>query len=343
MSSQQAAGTPGSGAMSERMQVLLSRAAEEQLLEQRQVSAVLGELRALMEDVDERLATGEQVERVAAEVRALSARVEARLDTAEARSAELAEGISQATVMAGQAAQDLVDAVAAGVAERVEARLKEVTAGVAASVGDLLEGSERRLATHVDDAVLALAEVVLRRRRPAAPAAPALLEQHQAADVPSRAAVVEDEPPPRSQVQDCEPRLEDGPAPEAAVEEPRPTDEAPVESTGDDPAPVASTGDDPASDDPTVEDLTPAEVNPDAAEDPARPEHAALPAAPLTVDHVAEEPSPGDGFVLVPSDVEQADTGPAPPVQQERRTADRRTSERSDGSGRRRRPWWRPV
>ena len=76
----------GSGAVSDRMRALLSRAAEEQLLEQRQVSAVLGELRALVEDVDERLATGEQVERVAAEVRALSARVEARLDAAQARS-----------------------------------------------------------------------------------------------------------------------------------------------------------------------------------------------------------------------------------------------------------------
>ena len=48
---------------------VLSRS--EQLLEQRQVSSVLGELRTLVEDVDERLATSEQVEQVAAEVRAL--------------------------------------------------------------------------------------------------------------------------------------------------------------------------------------------------------------------------------------------------------------------------------
>jgi hypothetical protein len=89
------------------MRALLSRAAEEQLHEQRQVSTVLGELRSLVEDVDERLATGEQLERVAEQVRALSASVEARLDAAETRSVELAERIGEATEMVGRAAHEL--------------------------------------------------------------------------------------------------------------------------------------------------------------------------------------------------------------------------------------------
>lgn len=46
---------PGSGAMSERMQALLSRAAEEQLNEQRQVSVVLGDLRQLLTGLNDRV------------------------------------------------------------------------------------------------------------------------------------------------------------------------------------------------------------------------------------------------------------------------------------------------
>jgi hypothetical protein len=44
--------------------------------------------------------------------------------------------------------------------------------------------------------------------------------------------------------------------------------------------------------------------------------------------------------VLVPADVPDGDE-PAPVVQHERRTADRQVEQRVDGSGRRRRPWWR--
>ena len=230
MSAEQGDGTPGPGAMSDRMRALLSRAAEEQLLEQRQVSSVLAELRTLVEDVDERLATGAQVERVAEQVGALSARVEARLDAAEARSAELAERIAEATALLGQAAHDLAGVVAAQVAQQVEAQLHDALP----SVIDAVAGSEQRLATHVDDAVLALAEVVLRRRS----------------------------------------------------------------AQGTRAAPAAA--------------------------------------------RLPDVPPPG-GFVLVPADVEEPDAGPAPPVQHERRTAERRTSERGDGSGRRRRPWWRPA
>ncbi len=62
----------GSGAMSERMQALLSRAAEEQLNEQRQVSVVLGDLRQLLTGLSDR-------------VDALASRIDDQVD--EARSA----------------------------------------------------------------------------------------------------------------------------------------------------------------------------------------------------------------------------------------------------------------
>lgn len=221
MSSDRAGGTPGSGAVSDRLQALLARAAEEQLVEQRQVSSVLGELRALVEDVDERLATGEQVERVAAEVRALSARVEGRLDAADARFAELAERISEATEMISRAAQDLVAAVSSEVDERVEAQLRKLTASTAASFVTAVEGSERRLATHVDDAVLVLAEVVLRRRRSGAPAVP---PPASAVDAPAAGRV--DEPSVRPQVPD--------PLDRTAEDDPMsPSADAPTPPSGD--------------------------------------------------------------------------------------------------------------
>ena len=313
MSSEQAGGTPGSGAVSDRMRALLARAAEEQLLEQRQVSAVLGELRTLVEDVDERLATGEQVERVAAEVRALSARVEARLDAAEARSAELADRISEATALVGRAAQDLLDAVATGVAQHVQAQLDELSARTAATVADAVGSSERRLATHVDDAVLALAEVVLRRRRPvAAPEPP----QPQAVDDPPDAAPEQDAPPVEPEVPGPPPDVAAASTPEAGAED---VPDGRAEGTGDDPARAERPDDEgPPATAAAVETAEPSALDP-------------------------SDPAPRDGFVLVPADVEQPDAGPAPPVPHERRTADRRVAERGDGSGRRRRPWWRPV
>ena len=302
MSSEQAGGTPGSGAMSDRMRALLSRAAEEQLLEQRQVSSVLGQLRALVEDVDERQATGEQVERVAAEVRALSARVEVRLDAAEARSAELAERFGEATALVGQAAQDL--------AGRVEARLREVVADLTASVDTAVQTSERRLTTHVDDAVLALAEVVLRRRSAAAGAAPGRVPGPTDGAEPAGAG--EGDPQAATELDDTGAGVPQAPA---LVDVP------PVPPAADVPPRAEPAG-----------DLPPAEAL-------ALP----VPGEPALIPGRRDAPELCDGFVLVPADVEEPDAGPAPPVLQERRTSERRTAPRSDGSGRRRRPWWRPV
>ena len=64
------------GPMSERMQALLSRAAEEQLIEQRQVSSVLGELRGLITGLGEQLrgtATSARLEGLGGDVSSLSA------------------------------------------------------------------------------------------------------------------------------------------------------------------------------------------------------------------------------------------------------------------------------
>ena len=64
------------GPMSERMQALLSRAAEEQLVEQRQVSAVLGELRGLITGLGEQLrstASSARLDSLGGDVTSLSA------------------------------------------------------------------------------------------------------------------------------------------------------------------------------------------------------------------------------------------------------------------------------
>ena len=119
---------PRSSPMSERMRALLSRAAEEQFSEQRQVSAILADLRALVADVDDRL-------------RAL-----------EARSAATPDAVAE--IVLERAVQTLVPQVTAAV-------LREV-AGV---VRESQEATERRITEHVDEAVLALAEALLRRRR----------------------------------------------------------------------------------------------------------------------------------------------------------------------------------
>lgn len=387
MSAEHPGGGPGPGGVSDRMRALLSRAAEEQLHEQRQVSTVLGELRALVADVDERSATGEQVERLTADLRVLSERVEARLDAAEARAGELADRIGEATAMVGRAAQDLVEAVVAGVVDRLEAPLREATGGVTTSVSELLAGSERRLGTHVDDAVLALAEVVLRRRRaavaPAAvveePAAVAVDEVREPAvgtqpvgggpDVDATAATGGAEPE-----QDL-PRAEP-PSSGAVVEADQPEAAASGAETEPDSTPgeaeVAAAGPE-AGLDTTAGEVEAAAGSHTTSGEPDRAAPAAdvgaasmadaVPVghpssldAPVSIDlrvpavdeagaeHGDEpDPYPGDGFVLVPADVEEVGLEPAPLVQHERRTTQRRTSDRSDGSGRRRRPWWRPV
>ena len=118
--------------MAERMRALLAHAAEEQLGESRQLTAVLADLRQLVVDVDERLrALEERSGRLAAQV----------ADLVVARQTETL--VPQTTA-----------AVLDGVADRVGPPVRQAA-----------ERTEQRLTAHVDEAVLALAEALLRRRR----------------------------------------------------------------------------------------------------------------------------------------------------------------------------------
>ena len=197
---------PGSGAVSERMRELLSRAADEQLQEQRAVSSVLQDLRSQVAALGEalsRTASGAGVERVAAglavlagdlgttttslvgrldgldrlvevlpslrdEVHELAGRVAAPTTPAEVAdavvvrlAAELVDDLGPrvADVVASRVAPPLVEQVSAAVGARVLAELSEVVRRSAAE-------SERRVLAHVDEAVLVLADALLRRRRP---------------------------------------------------------------------------------------------------------------------------------------------------------------------------------
>jgi hypothetical protein len=134
------------GPMAERMQALLARAAEEQLSEQRQVSVVLAELRDLL------VSLGKQVgERLGP--------VEARLDELGRRMEAMAQRTAAPLPPLPPPA---ADALAVALAERLGDRLVELAQReILSAVAD----TERRLAAHVDDAVLALAAVLLRRER----------------------------------------------------------------------------------------------------------------------------------------------------------------------------------
>ena len=146
-------GRSESAPMTERMQALLARAAEEQLSEQRQVSVVLAELRSLV------LELGEVVgQRLGA--------VELRLDELAAQLEATAHRAAPTPPAPSALAPPTAEAVAAALAERLTDRLAPpVVALVQQHVLSAVADSEQRLAAHVDDAVLALAGVLLRRER----------------------------------------------------------------------------------------------------------------------------------------------------------------------------------
>lgn len=202
-------GAPAPGLVSERMQALLSRAVEEQVSEQRSVSAVLADLRREVADLAEgvRLAASES------SLGVLARRLDER-DVAAARSAApeqltvspsdlraavetgpLAERLSSLSGTLEEVQQQLSQVVeriaelgaAAGElpalsigmtalrsdVEQLTSRLagsaapgaEEIAQVVDRRVSALLLESEGRVIAHVDDAVLVLAEALLRRRR----------------------------------------------------------------------------------------------------------------------------------------------------------------------------------
>jgi len=202
-------GAPAPGLVSERMQALLSRAVEEQVSEQRSVSAVLADLRREVADLAEgvRLAASES------SLGVLARRLDER-DVAAARSAApeqltvspsdlraavetgpLAERLSSLSGTLEEVQQQLSQVVeriaelgaAAGElpalsigmtalrsdVEQLTSRLagsaapgaEEIAQVVDRRVSALLLESEGRVIAHVDDAVLVLAEALLRWRR----------------------------------------------------------------------------------------------------------------------------------------------------------------------------------
>jgi hypothetical protein len=59
----------------------------------------------------------------------------------EARSADSAERVTEATAAVGQAAQDLVGVVVTGIAERIEEQLRAVRADLTSAVGAQVEAA----------------------------------------------------------------------------------------------------------------------------------------------------------------------------------------------------------
>lgn len=219
-----------SGPVSERMQALLSRAVEDQLGEQRQVTAVVGELReqvAALGAAYRATASEARLEQLGAEltthtgeVRGTRLALDDRLDELARRveqvgaaSADSAERLARLEVLAGTPEQlagldaglarlrddvtelspgltaALLDGLAPRVAELVLERAGDtlvdriaaatatgVLAELPTVVREDLADSERRVTAHVDEAVLVLAEALLRRRRPGRAAGPEATE-----------------------------------------------------------------------------------------------------------------------------------------------------------------------
>ena len=150
---------PGGGGMSERMQALLSRAAEEQLSEQRQVSAVLTDLRALVHGLGEQLretASSARLQGLAGDLASLS--TELRLATAALgnRLDELGRRVDEQAV----STSEVLRASGAG-SDAVAVRIASLAGDVAAQA-DAVErvGGALRALSGLPDAVAALRDEV---------------------------------------------------------------------------------------------------------------------------------------------------------------------------------------
>ena len=239
----------GSGAVSERMQALLSRAVEEQVNEQREVQSLLSEVRNALTQVqrDGRAAPAGQADlgahlaNHASETRTQLTLLDERLEAivrAVGTSAQVLQGISgqlerlgdaikEQTANAGRSepvaqvrreVSDLrsrVDAMessvrgdVAGLHQQLAADVERITAST--------DESTRTIANHVDNAVLVLAEALLRRPG-VTPSAEVPSGEGVAAAPAFAAAPSEPEPEPEPE-QDPEPEAEAVPAVEAAAE-----------------------------------------------------------------------------------------------------------------------------
>lgn len=196
---------PGSGPVADRLQSLLSRAVDDQMAEQHEVSGALADVRAELARLAQRagqLDVRAELDRLRAEVAGTAqagervGRLDQRLagvdDQLASISAQLEDITGGLELLGGLPRQFAALAeqvtttaeqvgVVSAVAQDVGGLRSELTAvrgqlgdqpgtggAVGGAVGSMIEqaiaDSERRLTAHVDEAVLALAEALLRRR-----------------------------------------------------------------------------------------------------------------------------------------------------------------------------------
>jgi hypothetical protein len=195
-------GLPPTTPMSQRMESLLSRAVEDQLSEQRQLAGLLSDIRAQLASLPDHVA------------RAAGTGPDPHV-------ASLAHAVDGVSNDLRTALASLLDRLGA-----VERRLDALQAASAES--------EQRLSTHVDEAVLALAEALLRRRRVAAARRD---EDLEAADLPAgteapdpEEPVAEAPEPPAAEepvAEAAEPPAAEPPAAETSTAEPYPQPDEP--------------------------------------------------------------------------------------------------------------------
>jgi hypothetical protein len=184
------AGEPAehSSGMAERMQELLTQAVEDQILEQRQLTAALSDIRAALSRIPEELRTGVAGTVLGPVQRLLDDTARLRSDTGQLATASavstLQDRLDEVTDSLAEFARSSpqeklreqlgalygqLDDLAAAVetlddtSGRVHGALVEVT-GRLDRLDAALPDLERRLTAHVDEAVLALADALLRRR-----------------------------------------------------------------------------------------------------------------------------------------------------------------------------------
>ena len=165
-------GPATAGPMSERMQALLSRAAEEQLVEQRQVSAVLADLRGLVTGLSEQLrgtassarldSLGGDVASLFTELRMSTQSLGERFDVLSRRVDEQAASTAEAASAGGQGAEALavrVTALAADLGTQSELLDRLATSvGALGAFPDALAALQRDMAG-VHDRLAPLSEV----------------------------------------------------------------------------------------------------------------------------------------------------------------------------------------
>lgn len=312
--------------------------------EQRQVAELLADLRRSTAELAERLdAVAQQLDGLGPlheQVQQLAARVDA-IDVPSADTV--------ATAVSGQVGDRIVDGLAPRVADVVLTRVAAVLVDQLASsvantvqygVGEHLRAanveSERRISAHVDEAVLALAEALLRRRRPgriAPVGAPVTADQPAVApSSPTQAGSATDEPvvPGVAEL---------GAVPSVGLD---PTDQqAEAEFEGRDVlAQDGSQGADAASQ--TGRDPTAVQTEAEAA-GPEVPVQAAVtdavPSAELDPAD-AQADAELEGRDVLAQDADGRDHPDGPPDTE--RTGGLATGGLATGDEGRRRPWWRP-